>query len=357
MSVFGRVAVPLKSRSYDIVVGSGLLADTGKLLKDVISRPRTAVVTDANVADLYLADIAKSMNDSHIAFSEIILPPGEQTKSFDGLMELADQLLSARIERGDTIIALGGGVVSDLAGFSAATFMRGCKWASVPTSMLAMVDASIGGKTGFDLPQGKNLVGAFYPPSFVLSDPNVLTSLPARELRAGMAEVVKHGVIADKELFDLCAKGWKPVTETLAELVRRGMAVKVKVIEEDPYEQGERAALNFGHTVGHAVEVVSNFDLLHGEAIAIGMIAEARLAERLSIADDGFADTIKEVLFGLNLPVHIPENLSQDQIILAMNKDKKKSNGLVRFALPVRIGQTRIGVEINNLGSVLEERK
>lgn len=172
-----------------------------------------------------------------------------------------------------------------------------------------------------------------------------------------MAEVVKHSVIADRDLFNLCSQGWGAVTENLSELVHRGMAVKVKVIEEDPYEQGVRAALNYGHTVGHAVEIVSNFNLLHGEAVAIGMVVEAMLAERLSIAETGMADDIARALFRLGLPTQIPVDLPQEQIILAMNKDKKKSNGLIRFALPVKIGEVKIGVEIKNLLSVLEGTK
>jgi shikimate kinase / 3-dehydroquinate synthase len=353
----GRYHLSKMGAGYDVVVQDGGLDAIGEFLKKREIKGPMLLVSDSNVGPIYADRVLTSLQKSGLKVKLHIIPAGETNKTIDTVSSIWQGCLDANLDRKSSIIALGGGVVSDLAGFSAATYMRGCKWVSVPTTFLAMVDASIGGKTGFDLPQGKNLVGAFYPPSFVLADPDVLSTLPERELRAGLAEVVKHGVIADKELFDLCTKGWEPVTENLSELVRRGMAVKVKVIEEDPFEQGVRAALNFGHTVGHAVEVVSNFDLLHGEAIAIGMIAEARLAERLSIADDGFADTIKEVLFGLNLPVHIPENLSQDQIILAMNKDKKKSNGRVQFALPVKIGEIKVGVEIKNLASMLEEMK
>jgi 3-dehydroquinate synthetase len=216
-----------------------------------------------------------------------------------------------------------------------------------------MVDASMGGKTGFDLPEGKNLVGAFYPPRLVLADPDVLSTLPERELRAGLAEVVKHGVIADPELFELCAQGWKTVTTRLPEVVRRGMAVKVKVIEEDPYERGIRAGLNLGHTIGHAVELVSGFSLLHGEAVGIGMVAEARLAERLTITSQGLSDAIAESLIGLDLPVEIPEELDRAELIRAMRVDKKKAQGVVRFALPVSIGEVKVGVEIKDLEEAL----
>jgi 3-dehydroquinate synthase len=259
----------------------------------------------------------------------------------------------AGLDRKSTIIALGGGVVGDLAGFAAATFMRGCNWVAVPTTLLAMVDASLGGKTGFDLPEGKNLVGAFHPPRLVLADPNVLSTLPERELRAGLAEIVKHGVIAEPELFELCARGWDAVTARLPEVARRGMAVKVKIIEEDPYEKGIRAALNLGHTVGHAVELVSGFRLLHGEAVAIGMVAEARLAERLTVAGQGLSDALAETLTELGLPVEIPENMDRGELIRAMRMDKKKAAGVVRFALPVKIGEVKVGVEVENLEDVL----
>jgi len=244
-------------------------------------------------------------------------------------------------------------VVGDMAGFAAATFMRGCNWAVMPTTLLSMVDASIGGKTGFDLPAGKNLVGAFHPPRLVLADPEVLSTLPERELRAGLAEVVKHGVIADPELFDLCMGGWDAVISRLPEIVRRGIGVKVKIIEEDPYEKGFRAALNLGHTIGHAVELVSEFDLLHGEAVSIGMVAEARLAERLTVADQGTSEAIAEALSRLGLPIEIPETLACEKLIHSMKVDKKKSAGIVRFALPVRIGEVRVGVEMENLEDAL----
>jgi 3-dehydroquinate synthetase len=243
-----------------------------------------------------------------------------------------------------------------MAGFTAATFMRGCNWVCVPTTLLSMVDASIGGKTGFDLPEGKNLVGAFNPPRLVLADPDVLSTLPERELRSGFAEVVKHGIIADPELFDLCAQGWETVNSRLPEVVRRGMAVKVKVIEDDPYEQGVRAALNLGHTIGHAVELVSGFSLLHGEAVAIGMVAEARLAERLAVAGPGLSEALKSTLTALGLPVEIPKDLEREKLISAMKVDKKKRSGVIRFVLPVKIGEVKVGVVVENLEDALLER-
>jgi len=219
--------------------------------------------------------------------------------------------------------------------------------------LLSMVDASLGGKTGFDLPEGKNLIGAFYPPKLVLADPSLLLTLTERELISGMAEVVKHGIISDPELFSLCARGLDWVKDNLEEVVKRAMAVKIKVIEDDPYEKGFRAALNLGHTVGHAVELVSKFDLRHGEAVAIGMAAEAQYSARVGLAVDGLVEAVTESLKALGLPIQIPENMSREEIIRAMRVDKKKNAKAIRFALPVEIGRVEL-VDVTDLESVLE---
>jgi 3-dehydroquinate synthetase len=217
-----------------------------------------------------------------------------------------------------------------------------------------MVDASLGGKTGVDLPEGKNLIGAFHPPALVLADPNTLATLPEAELRSGLAEVVKHGIISDPGLFELCAAGYESVRSDLAGIVRRAMAVKVAVIETDPYERGIRAALNLGHTVGHAVELVSGFRLRHGEAIAIGTVVEARLAERLGKAQAGLSEQIAVTFAGLGLPTGIPPELAREAIIEAMKVDKKKASGVVRFALPVAIGKVEVGVAVEDLSLIFE---
>jgi 3-dehydroquinate synthetase len=244
-------------------------------------------------------------------------------------------------------------VVGDLAGFAASTFMRGIGWVCAPTTLLSMVDASLGGKTGFDLPQGKNLIGSFYPPTLVLADPRALETLPDAEFISGLAEVVKHGVISDPELFQLCGRGLDFVKANLDQMVRQAMAVKIKVIEEDPYERGFRAALNLGHTVGHALELASRFRLRHGEAVSIGMVSEARLAERLSVAGPGLSGAIAAVLSRIGLPVEIPEELPREEIIRAMRVDKKKSAGAIRFALPAEIGRVEL-VEVSDLEMVLD---
>jgi len=244
-------------------------------------------------------------------------------------------------------------MVSDVVGFAAATYLRGINWVALPTTLLAMVDASLGGKTGVDLPEGKNLVGAFHPPRLVLADPTTLESLPQVELRAGMAEVVKAGLIGDEHLFDLCAQGWQALYQHWDEVISRAMAVKIAVIEQDPYEKGQRAVLNLGHTVGHAVELASGFQLRHGEAVAIGLAIEARLAHHLGIAQEGLAEKIEQVLQGLGLPTKIPESLDRRALCRAMGVDKKRASGQLRFALPVRVGEVQAGVEVADPNLVL----
>jgi 3-dehydroquinate synthase len=263
------------------------------------------------------------------------------------------------LERGSPVVALGGGVTTDLAGFAAATYLRGVPWVALPTSLLGMVDASLGGKTGFDLPQGKNLVGVFNPPRLVLADPHTLQTLPAREFCSGMAEVIKAGIIADPALFHLCAQGWEAVQASLEKVIRHAMAVKVRLIQQDPYEGGERAVLNLGHTIGHALELVSGYRLAHGEAVAVGMVVETRLAEALGIAQMGLADEIAVVLRRFNLPVGIPPGLDQQAIFDAMQVDKKKHLGELRFSLPVKIGEVKPGITLSGtdldcLTSILE---
>jgi 3-dehydroquinate synthase len=258
------------------------------------------------------------------------------------------------VERSGTVIALGGGVVGDLAGFAAAVYLRGVRWVTLPTSLLAMVDACLGGKTGCDLPQGKNLVGAFHPPSLVLADPQALSTLPEAELRNGMAEVLKHGILGDAELFERCSRGWERLREELDPIVRQAMAVKLRIIEEDPYEGGRRASLNLGHTLGHALEQASDFQIRHGEGVAVGTLAAARLAEQMGLAQAGLAGQIEAALEGLGLPTRIPPGLERERILAAMRLDKKRLSGKLRLALPTCIGACRWGVEIDDPAQLLE---
>jgi len=346
-----------KHPGYDVRVQPGGLDQIGYYLKNRKLRGPVIVVTDGNVAPLYLSRVTASLLKSGYETREITIAAGEIHKTLVTVSRLWDAFLSAGIERGSTVVALGGGVVGDLAGFAAATFLRGVSWVAVPTSLLAMVDASMGGKTGADLPLGKNLIGAFYPPRFVLADPEVLESLPKVEFTNGMAEVLKHGVIADPELFTQCCAGSLGVRnpETLNAIVRHAMAVKVAIIEEDPFEKGFRAALNFGHTVGHGVELASNFQIRHGEAVAIGMVAETRLAETIGLAKHGLAVKIGEALNSLGLPTEISSSLDRNAIAAAMKRDKKVAGGAVKFAVPVDIGDVSTGVEIADWEKIIRE--
>ncbi len=319
--------------------------------------PPAAVVTDSNVGELYAERTAESLLRAGFIPHVITFSAGEEHKTIHTVMQVWEGLLQAGIERGSPVIALGGGVVGDLTGFAAATYLRGVPWINVPTTLLAMIDSSIGGKTGIDLPQGKNLAGAFYPPRLVLADPALLATLPERELRGGLAEVIKHGVIGDPDLFELCAHGLQAALAYPEQLVKQGVAVKLRVIEIDPYEKGLRQALNLGHTIGHGVELASDFSLSHGEAVAIGMVAEARLAEEIGIAESGLAETIRAALMRAGLPVEIPTDLETERIAAAMQHDKKKSAGQVRFALPARIGEVRVGIVVEDWQKRLEKAR
>ncbi len=336
---------------YDALVQS--LEQVGVLLSARgIQNP--VVVTDENVAKLHAETVLASLSHAGFTPEIIIVPAGESYKNLETVQRLWHEFLEAGLDRRSTVIALGGGVIGDVTGFAASTYMRGINWVCVPTTLLSMVDASLGGKTGFDLPQGKNLIGSFYPPKLVLADPQMLKTLPEAEFLSGLAEVVKHGIISDPELFDLCARGLDCIKDDLEQIVRRAMAVKIKIIEDDPYEKGFRAALNLGHTVGHAVELVSGFQLRHGEAVAIGMVAEARLAERLTVAGKGLAKSVAQVLSRLGLPVQIPAELPREEILRVMRVDKKKNAKAIRFALPAAIGRVEL-VDVTDLKMALEE--
>jgi shikimate kinase / 3-dehydroquinate synthase len=342
----GRFFIHGDGDGYPVTLETQGLAACGEALQARGLKGPVALVSDENVAPLHAAGAAQSLRECGYAVAEIVIPAGEAHKTVDTVSRLWSGYLAAGLERTSTVVALGGGVLSDLAGFGAATFLRGVRWAVLPTTLLAMIDAGLGGKTGADLPAGKNLVGAFYPPRLVLADPLVLETLPPVEIANGMGEVVKHGVIGDPRLFEICSGGPETVRANWDELLRRAIAVKVRVVREDPLEQGRRAALNLGHTIGHAVETVSRYRLRHGEAVAIGMVAEARLAERIGLARSGLAAQIGAALAGLGLPVEIPADLPAEEIERAMLVDKKRKDGSLRFALPAAIGDVRVGIEV-----------
>ncbi len=333
--------------AYDVRVYPGGLASLGGFLRQAGLKGPLLLASDSHTGPLFAAAAAASLEAAGYPVAQACLPAGEDYKTIASVQSLWHSFLAAGLERSSTVVALGGGVLGDLAGFAAATYLRGLHWANVPTSLLAMVDAGLGGKTGADLPQGKNLVGAFHPPSLVLVDPSLLGTLPAVELCNGLAEVVKHGIIGDAGLFERCAAGWEASCVDWDSLVRQALAVKIQVIQADPYEKGPRQALNLGHTFGHALEKASGYRLRHGEAVAIGLVSEARLAERLGLAERGLADRIASVVAGLGLPVHIPPEIDQARLLEAMQYDKKRAGGSLRFSLPQRIGKVKTGIAVS----------
>ncbi len=343
----GAFRVQSMGAGYDVRIRSGSLDELGDAIHDRDLKGPVTIVSDENVARLYLGRAAISLRKAGYEVHDVQFPAGEINKTLETVSRFWDAFVKARMERGSTVVALGGGVVGDLAGFAAAAFLRGVPWVNVPTSLLAMVDASVGGKTGANLPQGKNLIGAFHAPRLVVIDPETLSTLPELEVRNGLAEVVKTGVIGDPELFNRCEDGEAAVRSHLDEMVRRSVAVKIEIIEKDPYELGIREALNLGHTVGHALEKVSDFRLHHGEAVSIGMVVEARISQWLGMAEDGLVDRLIEVLNGLRLPVEIPKGLRKDALVAAMQLDKKRAEGKVRFSLPASVGEVKTGIEMD----------
>lgn len=343
---------------YDVRVASGGLDRLGDFFLRADWSGPVVVVSDSHVGPLYAGRAVRALAASGYSTRSVILPAGEEHKNLQSVSQLWEAFLDAGVERGSTIVALGGGVISDLTGFAAATYLRGVRWVAVPTTLLAMVDASLGGKTGIDLPRGKNLAGAFHPPALVLADPDVLSSLPLAETRNGLAEALKHGVLADPGLFEQLAS-LDPELPGMdwGAIVRRAVAVKVRVIQADPYEKGVRAALNLGHTIGHALESASAFRLRHGEAVAAGMVVEARLAEALGLARPGLAEAIQAAVRQLGLPEAVPPDLKTGAIFSFMSQDKKRASGKVRFALPLEIGQVQTGIAIETslIQTVLEE--
>jgi 3-dehydroquinate synthase len=303
---------------------------------------RVAVVSNPVVAPLYNAQAAAALRSAGFEPFACTMPDGEQHKTLATVALLYDQFLARGLDRSGTVLSLGGGVTGDVAGFAAASYMRGVRFVQAPTTLLAMVDASVGGKTGVDLPQGKNLVGAFKQPVAVIIDPAVLTTLPVDEMRSGIAEVIKHGVIGAPDLFAELEAGWRGSEPAVrGSQIARALAVKIAIVEEDPFERGRRAALNLGHTVGHALERLSGFSLRHGEAVAIGMVAAARIAGELGLAAPALAVRIKAVLAGWGLPVRCPP-FEADAIWEAMAHDKKRQGRTLRWVLPREIGQVEL---------------
>ena len=343
------VPVNVKGGRYDITIRPGMLADVGAQVARLAKTDRAGVVTDSQVAPLYLDAVSDSLRQAGIEPVVAIIPAGEHHKTLHDLAPVYDTLLSARIERTTPILALGGGVIGDMTGFAAATILRSVPFVQVPTTLLAMVDASVGGKTGINHAVGKNLIGSFHQPIAVLIDPAVLKTLPQRELRGGLAECIKHDIIRDAEGF---ARLERDIGRALAldvgyltDLVAHNVAIKARVVEADPFEKGERAHLNFGHTFGHAIETVSHYSYSHGECVALGMVAAARLATDLGMFDEPSRQRIVSVIEKAQLPTRVL-TLPTADVVDAMSFDKKVRDGKVRFILPDRIGHVVIRDDI-----------
>ncbi|MBN1439895.1 MAG: 3-dehydroquinate synthase [Anaerolineales bacterium] len=342
--VAGIFHVNAMGAGYDVLIGRGILPRLGMELEERKLSPPFVAVSDSNVAPLYLDTVCRALAPESVEL--IVLPAGESTKSLPTLESVYADLHRLRMERRGTVLALGGGVVTDLAGFAAATFLRGVSWVALSTSLLGMVDAAIGGKTAVDMPQGKNLIGAFYPPAMVIEDLDVLATLPPQELRVGMAEAIKTAVVGDSKLLGKIESLSGRITpDGLDWIVRRAARVKIRVVEEDPFERrGPREALNFGHTLGHGIEANSDYRIPHGEAVALGMVAESHLAEKIGLAETDLGERLTVLLTTFGLPVK--HDAPVDKILEYVRADKKRRGGRVKWALPIAAGKVRVGLDV-----------
>ncbi len=348
--------VALGARSYGMMFGVGLLGQAGRHMPPLLDTPRVAVGTDVNVAALHLEELRRALDDAAIAHDCIVLPAGEATKDFGHLEDLLGRLLEAKVSRDVTLVAFGGGVIGDIAGLAASVLLRGIDFVQIPTTLLAQVDSSVGGKTGINGPQGKNLVGSFHQPRLVLADTEVLSTLPRRELLAGYAEVVKYGLVNDPDFFAwLEAKGSALIAgdaEARRHAVLTACAAKAAIVAEDERERGKRALLNLGHTFGHALEAEVGYggDLLHGEAVAIGMVLAFDLSVRLGLCPAEDAARVRRHLASVGLPTgleSLPEGARDpDTLLRHMAHDKKVQDGRIAFVLQRGIGQAFLAREV-----------
>ena len=347
LSTVTKVPVNLGERSYDIVIAPGAIDEVASTVASTVETSHLIVVSDSNVAPIYLEKIQQQLSGSFERVDSIVVPAGEPSKSVAQLDQLWQQMIELKTDRKSVVVALGGGVVGDLAGFLAASFTRGLPFVQIPTSLLAQVDSSVGGKVGINLPQAKNMVGAFWQPRSVIIDPLVLSTLDEANYRAGMAEVIKYGVIMDEDFFSFLESSVDQIMardpDTLTKIIAQSCRCKAQVVEEDEQETtGRRAILNYGHTYGHAIEAVFGYGkFLHGEAIAIGMTCAARLARQLGMVDQDFCDRQTKLFLQIGLPVECPAE-KLDQLMDAMTRDKKVSGGKLKLILPARMGHVEL---------------
>ena len=343
--------------SYDIHIGAGLLRSCAPFLSPLLKRPFVAIVTDENVAQAHLESLTQTLDSAGISHVTKIMPPGEASKSFTGLETLVDWLLDNKVERQDMVIALGGGVIGDLTGFAASTLRRGVRFTQIPTTLLAQVDSSVGGKTGINVPQGKNLVGAFHQPSLVLADLDVLQTLPDREFRAGYAEIVKYAAICDRPFFDWLESNLDALknrdSQALSYAIAKSCQTKADIVAQDEKEHGARALLNLGHTFAHAYENLTGYsdNLLHGEAVGLGMAQAARLSVDLGLCPETDAQALVNHLASAGLPISQTDvkggSFEATNLVNAMAQDKKVNQGVMTFILMKAIGKAFITNDVS----------
>lgn len=358
--ILHNVPVALADRSYEIKIGQGLLEQAGELIAPHVKRPFVAIVTDANVAKIHLATLEKSLAAKGITSKTIILPAGEATKSYKYLAELCDGLIAAGVERRDVMIALGGGVIGDITGFAASILRRGVNFVQIPTSLLAQVDSSVGGKTGINSPLGKNLIGAFHQPVLVLADLHVLNTLPGRQRAAGYAEIAKYGLLGNAKFFEWLDLNVETIVNggndlsAIAHAVRTSCEMKAQIVAEDETETGVRALLNLGHTFGHALEAACGYSdrLLHGEAVSIGMVQAFKFSERLGHCARGLSTQVATHLKRAKLPTHASEISGAlpppNELVELMRQDKKAVAGKLTFILAKSIGESFIAKNVDD---------
>ena len=345
------VKVDLGERSYSVTIEAGAIERLGETIVAAGTPTAVMVISNPTISRLYGDPVLESLRKAGVSADLMCVPTGERFKTLTSVRKMYDALIDAHIDRKGAVVALGGGVVGDMAGFAAATYLRGIDFHQVPTTLLSQVDASVGGKVAVDLPQGKNLVGSFHQPRSVTIDPKTLATLPARELRSGLAEVVKHGIIYDQSFFAFLDRYASELLEKLecpiVQAITRSVEIKRDVVQRDEREGGLRAILNCGHTVGHAIEVLSGYGRYrHGEALAIGLVTEAIIAERIGFGNAGLANDIARVLAKMRLPVGMDAMLATEDIVRAIELDKKTLGGIFRLALPSRIGECSV-VEVS----------
>ncbi|MGA0607655.1 3-dehydroquinate synthase [Phenylobacterium sp. VNQ135] len=352
-----RIPVGLGDRAYEVLVGDGLLDAAGEHIRPFLKRGRTAVVSDETVWALHGKRLSAALARAGIEAHPVIVPPGEQTKSFEGLADVSDRLLALELDRGDLVTAFGGGVVGDLAGFAAAIYKRGIDFVQIPTTLLAQVDSSVGGKTAIDTPRGKNLVGAFHQPKLVLADLSVLTTLPEREMRAGYAEVIKYGLLGDRDFFEWLEANAAAVLarepSALTHAVARSVEMKAEIVAEDEREQGRRALLNLGHTFAHALEAETGYGaaLLHGEAVGVGMALAFRFSSQQGLCSGQDAERGVRGVADAGLPVRMDDvpghPFDADRLVSHMAQDKKAEGGRLTFILARALGEAFVAKDVD----------